>query len=218
MDTPTQTLNENGTLVDENDTRDIEALGALLKARLYRFSCVSPESLLAYYLDELTGSAKLTVAQHVRQCPHCARELAAMAAAQRTRPRFVNDPPPIFRAIQALLTPPPLRAIAVRDAAPEHKLPPLVYQAADLEIIVSRRVQTTPTPHTDVTGLIHCGGQVPSGLETARVELYRNDGLLAWEPVSARGQFAFAALERGVYEIRMLWQEQEICLPEMEVP
>ena len=50
-----------------------------MPARLYRFSCPTPGQLIAYRQGKLQGDEYLTVAQHVRQCPHCAREIATLA-------------------------------------------------------------------------------------------------------------------------------------------
>ena len=49
-----------------------------LRARLYRSSCPSSIELGDYHLGLLLDSQKLVVAQHVRGCPHCRRELAEL--------------------------------------------------------------------------------------------------------------------------------------------
>jgi anti-sigma factor RsiW len=61
-----------------HQARELATLQAMLTARLYRASCPTPDQLIAYQRGELRDSEKLVVAQHVRQCPHCARELAAL--------------------------------------------------------------------------------------------------------------------------------------------
>src|SRR5919106_2450393 len=49
-----------------------------LRARLYRSNCPSSIELGDYHLGLLPESQKLVVAQHVRGCPHCRREMAEL--------------------------------------------------------------------------------------------------------------------------------------------
>ena len=49
-----------------------------LRARLYRSTCPTPMELGDYHLGLLPDPQKLVVAQHVRGCPHCRRELAEL--------------------------------------------------------------------------------------------------------------------------------------------
>lgn len=46
-----------------------------LKARLYRVTCPSSVELGEYHLNLVPANRKLVIAQHLRTCPHCAREL-----------------------------------------------------------------------------------------------------------------------------------------------
>ena len=65
-------------------TRQAEELAtfqAILTAKLHRVSCPRPDQLIAYHQRELQGSEKLIVAQHLRQCPHCARQRGAPSLA-----------------------------------------------------------------------------------------------------------------------------------------
>jgi hypothetical protein len=49
-----------------------------LRARLYRSTCPSSMALGDLHLGLLPDSQKLVVAQHVRECPHCRRDLAEL--------------------------------------------------------------------------------------------------------------------------------------------
>jgi len=49
-----------------------------LTARLYRHTCPSTMELGEYHLHLLSAALMLVVAQHLRECPHCARELAQL--------------------------------------------------------------------------------------------------------------------------------------------
>jgi hypothetical protein len=49
-----------------------------LTARLYRLICPSPLELGEYHLRILSAPQMLLIAQHVRECPHCQREVAQL--------------------------------------------------------------------------------------------------------------------------------------------
>ena len=49
-----------------------------LTAQLYRITCPSSEELGEYHLHMLPAEQTTAVAQHLRTCPHCTRELAEL--------------------------------------------------------------------------------------------------------------------------------------------
>src|ERR1051325_1574834 len=49
-----------------------------MKRQLYRVDCPASIELGDYHLGLLSGSQKLAVTQHVRQCPLCRQELAKL--------------------------------------------------------------------------------------------------------------------------------------------
>lgn len=49
-----------------------------LTARLYRLTCPPPIELGEYHLRMLPASKMLVIAQHLRECPHCALEVAQL--------------------------------------------------------------------------------------------------------------------------------------------
>lgn len=57
-----------------SEAKALAELQAVLSASLYRHSCPSAAQLVAYRCGELEGDQDL--AEHLLQCPHCARELA----------------------------------------------------------------------------------------------------------------------------------------------
>jgi len=56
----------------------LERLQKRLTARLYRLTCPPSIELGEYHLRMLPAPQILDVAQHLRECPHCARELAQL--------------------------------------------------------------------------------------------------------------------------------------------
>ena len=55
--------------------KDLARVHNLLTARLYRINCPSSLELGEYQLNMLSDSQKLIVWQHLRECPHCTREV-----------------------------------------------------------------------------------------------------------------------------------------------
>jgi hypothetical protein len=56
----------------------LDRLQKRLTTRLYRLTCPPPIELGEYHLRMLPASQMLVVAQHVRECPHCAREVVQL--------------------------------------------------------------------------------------------------------------------------------------------
>ncbi len=213
-------------------TRQAEELAtfqAILTAKLHRVSCPRPDQLIAYHQRELQGSEKLIVAQHLRQCPHCARELAALARDERIglgeRVRAAIE------VLDAVLVTPQrpqgcqIQAAGVRGAPEAARPTPQVYRAGEIEIIVNLRPSRTHPRRWDLSGLVHIGGQVPetigpstsSGHGGATVELYRGEGLIAITAVSPRGQFTFTAVEPAGYDLSLVWEGREVRLKGVQI-
>jgi hypothetical protein len=56
----------------------LERFQKTLTTQLYRIDCPSPLELGEYHLRMLPASQMLVMAQHLRECPHCAREIAEL--------------------------------------------------------------------------------------------------------------------------------------------
>jgi hypothetical protein len=191
-------------------------LQAILTAKLHRFSCPASEQLIAYYQDELEGSEKLVVAQHLRQCPHCARELATLTRVERAG--WGERLRTAIRALDAGLVSPPVQiAGAVRDAAQRAHPAPLLYRAEEVEVILNLRPSRTHPRQQELSGLVSVGGQVPETIGGAQVELYRDEGLIAITRVSPLGHFTFAAMEPADYDLSLIWDDREIRLTGVRV-
>ncbi|MBN1873651.1 MAG: hypothetical protein JXA33_05435 [Anaerolineae bacterium] len=200
-------------------TRHVQELAVLetaLSRAAYRATCCTPEQLIDYYQGALTGREKLIVAQHLRRCPHCARELALLAQVEREAEVQEGDQGQnwLKRMVATLLILPsaPINAQIISKVRQPHlgALHPQVYQAGELTLILHQQPVRATLQHWDVVGLIHTGGQIPAGIEQARVELYDGPGLIAVTQVSARGQFRIESLEPRTYTLQLLWQDREI--------
>jgi anti-sigma factor RsiW len=194
-------------------TRQVEALAGLrvtLASTLYRHTCPESDQLIAYYQGELEGNQKLVVVQHLRQCPHCARELAALArearAGLRERLRAAIE------MVEATLVVPQTRATVVRDAPEAARSERRVYRAGETEITLGQRLAWAQPGRWDLFGAVHVGGRVPETIGAARAELYRGEGLVAVAAVDSGGQFTFAGVEPADYDLSLVWENRDIRL------
>lgn len=189
---------------------DLAEVQAVLSGTLYRHSCIEPDQLIAYQQGELEGNERLVVAQHLRRCPHCARELAGLAREDRVglyeRLRAHIE---VLRA--TLVAPTPSPAV-VRDGPGGARPKKQVYRAGELDVIISLRPIWGQQGQWELSGLVHVGGQVPDTIGGSGVELYRGDGLTGITTVSRRGQFAFSGVESGCYDLALLWEGREVRL------
>lgn len=182
---------------------ELAALQALLKAKLYRFSCPTSEQLIAYRQGELQGGEKLLAAQHLRQCPHCARELAALARSER-RAGLIRAAIKVWKAAPAALR---AQAAGVRSVPETAPPPPQIHRMGEVEVIISQVPSRTFSHRWDISGLVHIAGRVPETISGARVELYRGEGLIAITTVGPHGHFTFKGMEAGDYEINLVGLE-----------
>lgn len=177
--------------------QELAALQATLTARLYRASCPTPDQLIAYQRGELRGSEKLTVAQHLRQCPHCARELAALAHEEE---KDVNPGERFCTAIEVRIAPGMERPTAQ------------VYQLCHVKVTVTQRLARANPGRWDLSGQVDLGGRGSESIDGTTAELYRGDALVATTAVSPRGQFTFRDLKPANYDLNLVWGGSEVWL------
>jgi hypothetical protein len=185
----------------------LAGLGSALAANLYRHTCPESDQLIAYHQGELEGNEKLVVAQHLRECPHCARELAGLAREERVSLRERLHA--AIETVEAVLVPPRAQVAAVRDAEttrPE----PRVYRAGEIEITLSQQAVWAQPGRWDLSGQVRVGGQVPDTIGRARAELYCGEGLIAIAVVDSDRCFDFAGLESADYDLSLLCEGLDI--------
>lgn len=190
---------------------------AVLIAALFRHSCPASDQLIAFHEGELQGNEKLVVAQHLRECPHCARELASFVREERTGlDAWLRS---AAEVLEAVFVPPGEPAPARRGDVQKPPPFPRTYEVdkVDIEVILDVQPASAHSHRRDLSGLVHAGGEVPDAIGGAPVELYRDEGLIAVSQVSPRGRFTFEALAPASYELVLLWDKREIRLRGIEV-
>jgi anti-sigma factor RsiW len=194
----------------------LAGLGAALTVNLYRHTCPEPDQMIAYQQGELEGNEKLAVAQHLRQCPHCARELADLAREERASLR--ERLRAAIETLEAVLVPPRAQGAAVGGAGGGRPPPAArVYRAGEIEIILSWQAVWAQPDRWDLSGQVRVEGRVLEMIGGARVELYRGAGLIAIVAVDSGGRFAFAGVEPADYDLCLLWENRDITVKAVQV-
>jgi hypothetical protein len=212
-----------GDSADRSATVTAQSLSEMVEVRIRslptevaaRTSCPTPGQLRAYQHGQLQGGEKLLVAQHLRQCAECARDLAAVARKERSS--LAKRLRTALEVLEATLISPQLQAVGLRDAVDVERPGPRVYRAGEIEVILHQRPSRAQPRRHDLHGLVHIGGQVPELDDTAAAELYRGDGLVAIAEISPRGEFTFAAVEPADYALCLVWGTHEIRLAAVQV-
>ena len=196
-----------------------------LMARLYRVACPPPVELGEYYLDLLPRDQAAAVAQHLLDCPHCARELAQLKG-YLAELATAEEPGPVERIeervrvlVARLLTGgmdaglvgrPDLAPASVGVRGKEGE--PYFYQADEVQVAIEVQDDANRPGRKVVLGLVI--GTEPGGLD---VHLWRAARPVATVAVDELGNFCIADLAPGSYELILSGPEIEIHIQEVRV-
>ncbi|HSL45684.1 MAG TPA: hypothetical protein VK897_19775 [Anaerolineales bacterium] len=158
-----------------------------LQQKLYRVSCPTPMELGDYHLGLLPAPQVLVIAQHLRECPLCRREVAELE-------EFLTDPaqrPSIFRAVKVLVA--RLLNQAQNGHAPagvalrgEGK-GPLTFEAEG--VVITLDVQQEPSGQVSILGQLAADDQ--DQWTGAKVELEHADSTQLTSSIDDLGAFRF---------------------------
>lgn len=192
----------------------------ILGAVLYRASCPTSETLGDFYLNVLPPGQKLVVAKHLRECPHCARELEEYSI---TSPEGISLgvmehlKETITGVIEALLIPPRPQPAAVRGRTAHQRF----YRADDLNILIG--FQPSAGRRGTLSGVIiprwvWSGdlAQRLTSLAGTQIGLFRQDEPMGNEHVNELGYFVFEDIPPGEYDLTFDWQGKMILVSKIE--
>lgn len=171
-----------------------------LSAYLYRYTCPPAEELGEYHLQMLPRARATAVAHHLRTCPHCTQELTRLADYLRQlapeltyslRERvqiWIAQRLPGGLAGAPGLTP----ALALRGEVEE----PLMYEAGDYQLNLEIQEDPSMPGRKTILGLI-------VGIEelSFQAQLWQDGRRLQETTVDELGNFVFAGVQPGVYEL-----------------
>jgi anti-sigma factor RsiW len=191
-----------------SDRHNIEQL---LFALFYRRSCPAPEMLGDYYLGRLPPGQRLVVAQHLRHCPHCTRELSFYGEENE---EAISGPVAwLHRAVSrvrwAMAAPKLLPTPAVRGAPYIQQ----AYQADSTQIVIETSPARVGYRRLDLIG------QIQPAEAANDVELWdaNSASTVAIHPVDEMGYFEFRQLPPGDYFLCLRAGEVETWLGQVTV-
>ncbi len=184
---------------------------SLLKTRLYRHDCPDVETLALYQLNLVTPAERLVIAAHVRDCPHCQRELDELTRS--------NDAPSLFERLRQgvnVLTAAPISTLRQPATALRGEPSPLLrFRAGDLEIHLSQQPGHSFGQRTLLGRLTSLATVTPPEPGT-EVWLWRADFAIV-TVIEADGIFTFENIEPGQYNLGLDWQGTVVSVPEVEI-
>lgn len=186
-----------------------------LAAQLYRVTCPTADQLGEYHLHMMTGNQAAAIKQHLNDCPHCRAELAQLQT------YLANLAPDVEHSLSqrvqiwiARLVPDgmsggglqPALALRGQDNGP------LMYEAGDAQLTLEVQDDPQKAGARTILGLL-IGAET---VETA-VHLWQEAQKVAQVPVDEFGNFVFAGLSPGTYELIVSGPDFEIHLQELTV-
>ena len=194
----------------------MENIEKRLAAQLYRITCPPPDELGEYHLQMVTGSRAAAIKQHLNDCPHCRAELAQLQTyLAGLTPDIEHSLGERLQIWMARLIPSGMMgggtmqpALAVRGQDDG----PLMYEAGDAQL--SLEVQDDPARPGKRTIL---GLLIGVDLEETAAHLWQDSEKAAQAAIDEFGNFVFAGLAPGAYELIIGGPDFEIHLQDLAV-
>jgi hypothetical protein len=200
----------------------LDRLQKRLTRRLYRLTCPSPIELGEYHLRMLPTPQMLLIGQHLRECPHCEREIAELERF------FLADLKPMEDSLLAKAKVLIARLVSERGENQESGgstlIPvfatlrgeaegPFIYQADHVQIVIEIQEDAEQPDLKVLLGLVM---GFKSNLVTVKVN--RNEQIIATTSVDENGNFTIHHLVSGLYELTLTTEEgSEIRIPAIAV-
>lgn len=185
-----------------------------LKKQSYRVNCPTPLELGDYHLGYLPAPQVLVVAQHLRECLLCQREVAELE-------EYLTEPAPQTGFLE------PLKVMIARllGEQPGEALPapsftgvrgegdePFIYQAENVRIVIEVQDDVEQMGLKTLLGLI-------TGLETNdfTIQVSQGEQVIASTSVDEIGNFMIPHLSPGHYKVVLKGPNMEIHVPSLPV-
>jgi hypothetical protein len=191
-----------------------------LTLALYRMNCPDSIELGEYYLGGGLDERAVFMAQHLAECPHCAREVAQLESyLAELAPTLESSPLAQIKARVRVLVAhltggglesgPALAYSGLRGEEEE----PYVYQADEVQVVVEVSEDADHPDRKTILGLV-TGLDDPQRLQ---VFLWRAERRLAKIPVDELGNFVIPNLVPDNYELILSGPEVEIHIQDLQI-
>jgi hypothetical protein len=169
----------------------------ILSSRLYRISCPPTEELGEFHLRMLSAPQMLVVAQHIRECPHCTREMDQLK-------KFLSDLAPISRTKGSIA-----RLVSGQGGSTVTGEPSFALRGEDKGPIIDEKdgivvvldIQPINEEKANILGQVAADDQ--KSCAGAVVELYQDNQLEISTTINDFGTFRFQGLLPGIRDLRI---------------
>lgn len=190
-----------------------------LTAALYRANCPDTMELGEYYLGMISETRAAFVEQHLKECPHCSREVAQLdgflaqvksdleySTVERVKIWIARRVPDLTAGVGD-----PAPAFALRGADDEaDSARSLIFEAGDAQLMIEVQDEPGDTGRKTIIGLVI--GIDPAGIEA---RLWREGQPLSTTTIDDLGNFTFTDLESARYELILSGPGAEIHVQEI---
>lgn len=183
-----------------------------LRQRLARFACPTPQTLTDFEFGLLAPAERHAVAGHLVDCPRCRDELASMQSllAGDLAPDVAPTPMSVANHVQRMVATQlslPLAGPALGQVRGAGAAGPPVYAAGGLRLSVSVERTATGAPSWVLVGLVWREDAATVGVAGV-AGLIAAKGERRTTPIDDRGNFVFAAIDRGVYGVEAAIEDE----------
>ncbi len=201
--------------------RQLAAWQNRLTTRLYRLTCPTSEELGEYQLGLLQPDRVTAIQQHLRECPHCTREVLQLVDYLRDLAPTIEFTP--LERVKVLIA--KLVSGGAGDRQPGRPVfapvmagvrgeaeGPSIFQVDDVQIAIEIQDDAEQAGAKIVLGLV-------TGLDSTglNVILRHADQLVAATSVDRSGNFLIPRLQPGQYELSLIRPEVEIHVQSLEL-
>lgn len=207
--------------------RVFEDMQGLLRKQLFRMFCPTSDELAAYQQGVLGGDQRATIAEHLKECPHCAREhklleqLAGEAQPARSPPWAQANghshharPSKLRRIAAQLLDAPSSRPLAGAYGA--LRLPSqasqYAYHAENLQLTLGVQPLVSRADRRVVHGALELDDQIYESLDGATAHLLHNETLIRTAELDELGNFVLDDLAPGTYQLALRLPDREVVV------
>lgn len=184
---------------------------------MYRFDCPPAQVLGDYEVQVLPPAERTRIAAHVLECPLCADELRTL------RDFLAAEPPPpaeapswVRRLVATLLSPAPAPAPAYAGLRGAVDSASRTYQAGDVTVTLRLGLDSARRAGY-LNGLIWRADADPEALAGQAVQLIGAGDTASTTAIGELGDFAFDAVEPGVYRLEVSLPDQTIVVEELHI-
>ena len=203
----------------QEKAESLERFQKTIATQLYRIDCPPSLELGEYHLHMLPPSRMLVISQHVRECPHCAREVAELET-------YLMEPAlqtSLRKQVEVLIA----RLLGGKDGDPEGEEfssapafagvrgdgdEPFIYQAGQVRIVIEVQDDVEQMGLKTLLGLV-------IGLESNEftIQVSQGDNVIATTSVDEIGNFIISHLSPGHYKLILSGPNMEIRVQSLPV-